>query len=260
LNADSATPLLAADDPAAFRRLAATSGAPILVLCDHAANAVPSRLGRLGLSDAELGRHIGLDIGAEAVARGIAAGFGAEAILASYSRLVIDLNRHLDDASLIARRSDGTDVPGNAEITPAERTARIDAIFSPYHDAIATTLDGWIARGQTPTLISIHSFTPTMNGFERPWHIGVLWDRDPRVAVPLLAALRARPGLVVGDNEPYTARGPTDFTMPRHAVARGIPHVMLEIRQNEIDTEASAARYAALLVEALAPIVAPGAA
>ena len=254
--ADPSIPLLADHDPAPFRRLAATAVAPILVICDHAANAVPARLGGLGLTASELGRHIGLDIGAEAVARGIAARFGAEAIVASFSRLVIDVNRKLDDGSLIARRSDGTDVPGNAEIDPAARKARIDAIYWPYHNAISATLDGWMARGLTPTLVSVHSFTPSMNGVERPWHVGVLWDRDPRIAVPLIEALAARPGLIVGDNEPYTARGPTDFTMPYHAVARGIPHVMLEIRQNEIDTEASAARYAALLADTLAPILA----
>lgn len=248
--------LLAPDDPAPFRVMAPHGSAAILVVCDHAANAVPRRLGTLGLPDAELGRHIGWDIGAEAVARGLAERLGAQAIMASFSRLVIDCNRGLADPGAIAAQSDGTVVPGNAGLDAAARAARVEEIYWPYHRAIAAALDAFAARGVTPALISVHSFTPRMNGAHRPWHLGVLWDQDPRVAVPLLHALGRREGLVVGDNEPYTARSPIDFTVPHHAGPRGLPHVTLEIRQNEIDAAAGAARYAALLAETLAPILA----
>jgi predicted N-formylglutamate amidohydrolase len=252
-------PLLTPRDPAPLRVVAppsSTAPAAILVVCDHASNAVPERLGSLGLPSAELGRHIGWDIGAEAVARALAARLGAPAVLASFSRLVIDCNRGLDDPSAIAAQSDGTVVPGNAGLDPAARRARAEEIYWPYHRAVGAALDALAARGAAPALVSVHSFTPRMNGFHRPWHVGVLWDQDPRVAVPLLRALSGHAGLVVGDNEPYTARSPVDFTVPHHAGPRALRHVTLEIRQNEIDSAEGAARYAALIALALAPILA----
>ena len=254
--APSEDTLLTPDDPAPFRIVAPEAPAAVLVVCDHAANAVPRRLEALGLPAAELGRHIGLDLGAEAVARGLAARLDAQAILASFSRLVIDANRSLDDPSAIAAISDGTVVPGNAGLDARARAARAEAIYWPYHRAIAAALDGFAARGVIPALLSVHSFTPRLAGVARPWHIGVLWDRDPRLPVPLLAALRRRSALVVGDNEPYSAREPTDFTIPHHAEARGLPHVTLEIRQDEIDSEQGAERYAEMIARALAPILA----
>jgi predicted N-formylglutamate amidohydrolase len=247
--------LLAPDDPAPFRVVGRERSAAILVVCDHAANAVPRRLGALGLPAAELDRHIGLDIGAEAVARGLAERLSAQAILASFSRLVIDNNRAIGDPSAIAPASDGTIVPANAGLDPRARRARAEEIYWPYHGAIAAALDDFAARGVTPALLSVHSFTPRLDGKDRPWHVGVLWNRDPRIAVPLLGALRRHAGLVVGDNEPYSARIPVDFTVPHHAEARGLPHATLEIRQDEIDSERGAARYAELIALALAPIL-----
>jgi len=248
--------VLTPEDQPPFRVVNPGGAAAILVVCDHAANAVPRRRGGLGLSAEELGRHIGWDIGAEAVARGLAERLDAPAVLASFSRLVIDANRALDDPGSILAVSDGTVVPGNARLDAAARTAVASAIFWPYHRAIAAALDRMVARGVTPVLLSVHSFTPRLNGRERPWHLGVLWNEDPRVAVPLLRELRRLPGLVVGDNEPYSGRTPTDFTIPYHAEARGLPHVMLELRQDEIDDDVGAARYAALIAAALAPILA----
>ncbi len=247
--------ILTPEDPPPFRVANAGGTSAILVICDHASSAVPQRLASLGLPREELTRHIGWDIGAEAVARALAERLDAQAVLASYSRLVIDENRHLDDPSSIAAASDGTTVPGNAHLDAAAREARASAVYWPYHRAIAAALDRLAASGVTPLLLSVHSFTPRMNGFERPWHVGVLWDRDARVALPLIRALSRRPGIVVGDNEPYTLRGPTDFTIPHHAGPRGLPHVMLEIRQDEIAEQEGAERYAALLAEALAPIL-----
>jgi predicted N-formylglutamate amidohydrolase len=246
-------------DPPPFRVVKSEGAAAILVVCDHAARAVPRRLGSLGLPAEKLGRHIGWDIGAEAVARGLAERLDAPAILASFSRLVIDANRGLDDPSSILAVSDGTVVPGNTGLDAAARTAIAKAVYWPYHRAIAAALDHFAARGVTPVLLSVHSFTPRLNGLERPWHVGVLWNRDGRVALPLLRELARRPGLVVGDNEPYSARLPTDFTIPHHAEARGLPHVTLELRQDEIADDEGAARYAALIAQALAPILAdPG--
>jgi predicted N-formylglutamate amidohydrolase len=253
---DAETSLLTPDDPTPFRVAAPRSPAAILLVCDHAANAVPRRLGALGLRAADLDRHIGWDIGAEAVTRALADRLGAGAILASFSRLVVDANRALDDPSAMALESDGTVIPGNAGLDAGAREARVEEIYRPYHRAIDEALDAFAARGATPALISVHSFTPRFGGVDRPWHVGVLWNRDARLAAPLLHALSQHAGLVVGDNEPYSARTPTDFTVPRHAEARGLPHVTLEIRQDEIDTGEGAARYAELIARALAPILA----
>jgi predicted N-formylglutamate amidohydrolase len=244
--------LLTPDDPAPFRVVAPGGSAAILLVCDHAANTVPRRLGTLGLQATELDRHIAWDIGAEAVTRGLAERLSAQAILASFSRLVVDANRRLEDPSAMLPESDGTLIPGNAGLDAAARRARAEEIYWPYHRAIAAALDGFRARGVTPALISVHSFTPRLAGKDRPWHIGVLWDRDPRTSARVFGALSRHAGLVVGDNEPYSSKVPTDFTVPEHAETRGLPHVTLEIRQNEIDTDAGAARYADLIAPILA--------
>jgi predicted N-formylglutamate amidohydrolase len=248
--------LLDSDDPPPFKVLNRDGAASVLLLCDHAANTVPRRLGSLGLSADELGRHIGWDIGAAAVTRHLTESLNAPAILSGYSRLVVDCNRALHDPSAMAAVSDGTPVPGNAALDPTARTARAEACYWPYHRAITAALDRFAARQIAPAVLSIHSFTPQMNGYERPWQIGILWNSDPRIPLPLIANLSADPQLTIGDNEPYTAREPTDFTLPYHAAPRGLPHALVEIRQDEIGTADGAARYAALLSEALRPILA----
>jgi predicted N-formylglutamate amidohydrolase len=252
-----ATPahLLGAGDPAPVTTHNAAGRAPLLVLCDHASNAVPASLAMLGLGPAALSRHIGWDIGAAAVARALAEMLDAPALISGFSRLVIDCNRSLADPTSIPAHSDGIAVPGNAGLGGADRLARAEACFRPYHHAIAARLDAFATGGIVPAIVSIHSFTPRMNGFDRPWQVGVLWDRDPRIPLPLIAALAGQ-GLAVGDNEPYSARAPEGFTLRRHADARGLPHVLVEIRQDEIGEAAGAARYAALLAEALQPILA----
>jgi predicted N-formylglutamate amidohydrolase len=189
------------------------------------------------------------------VTRRLAHGLDARAVLAGYSRLVIDCNRDLQDPSSIPTASDGVPVPGNRELSPAARAARIDCCFVPYHTAIAVRLDAMLAAGAVPALLSIHSFTPVMNGEARPWHVGVLWDDDPRIAVPLLAALSADPALVVGDNQPYSAREPAGYTMRHHALRRGIPHVALELRQDVVAAAAGAEAWATRLAAALKPIL-----
>lgn len=234
-------------------------GARVILCCDHASNRVPRTLVQLGLGDEVLARHIGWDIGAAAVTRRLAPALGAASVLAGYSRLVIDCNRDSDDPSSIPATSDGVVVPGNRELSADARHARRAAIFTPYHAALTQSIDAVLARGAAPALISVHSFTPSLGGKARPWHIGILWDGDGRIASPLLAALRDDAALVVGDNEPYSARQPAGYTMRHHALERGLPHVAIEIRQDEIADDAGAAAWANRLAAALRPILDDGA-
>jgi predicted N-formylglutamate amidohydrolase len=248
--------LLGPDDPPPFEIVNPDGAAPVLLVCDHASRTVPRALGLLGLDESLLMRHIGWDIGAAEVTRGLAARLDAPAVLAGYSRLVVDCNRGLEDPSSMPAVSDGIAVPGNAGLSAEARQARTASLYWPYHDAIARRLDVFGAQGRTPAMLSIHSFTPVMNGFVRPWHVGILWDKDPRIPAPLLANLRAHPDLVVGDNEPYSAKEPAGYTVRTHAVPAGLPHVALEIRQDLIDTASGAQRWAELLASALEPILA----
>jgi predicted N-formylglutamate amidohydrolase len=247
---------LGSDDPPPYLALTSAGAAPVLITCDHASNRVPHALGTLGLAPAELARHIGWDIGAAEVSRRLATRLDAPAILANYSRLVIDCNRDPDDATFIPETSDGVAIPGNRGLSDEVRAARRGAIFAPYHAAIAAWLEPQLARGVAPVVLSIHSFTPVMAGRARPWHVGILWDADPRIPVPLLEALRADPALVVGDNEPYSARDPHGYTIEHHAVSRGLPHVAIELRQDLIAQGDGARAWADRLADALKPILA----
>ena len=225
--------------------------AGLLVICDHAENRLPAEYGDLGLPPSEFQRHIAYDPGAAAVSRGLAKRLGVPAVLSTFSRLLIDPNRGEDDPTLVMRLSDGAVVPGNAGVDADERARRIARFHAPYHDAIDVAIDRALATGHPPVLISIHSFTPVWRGHPRPWHAGVLWDSDPRLAEPLIAALRADADLIVGDNEPYAGALAND-TMYRHATRRGLAHGLLEIRQDLIGDSAGAEAWA----NRLAPIVA----
>ena len=246
---------LLADDPLPVQHWREEGAGAVLLACDHASNLVPRALAGLGLGADELGRHIAWDIGAANVTRRLAAMLDAPAILAGYSRLVIDCNRDPADASSIPETSDGVEIPGNRGLPEAARAARLAAIFAPYHAAIEAWIEARLARGIAPALVSVHSFTPIMGGKARPWHVGVLWEEDGRIPIPLLAALRANPALVVGDNEPYSAREPEGYTVRHHAVARGLPHVAIELRQDLVANDDGAARWAELLAAALRPIL-----
>ncbi len=248
--------LLGTADPPAVEHWNPHGAAPALIVCDHASRRVPRALGTLGLDEAQLAQHIGWDIGAAAVTRALALRLDAPAILAGYSRLVIDCNRDPEDPTSSAAVSDGTAIPGNTDLGLPARAARRAQIFTPYHAAIAARLGAWRRQGQVPVLLSIHSFTPMMNGKARPWHVGVLWDEDPRVPVPLLGSLRAMTELCVGDNEPYSAAEPAGYTVRHHASRAGLPHVALEIRQDLIAATNGAEEWAGRLDLALAPILA----
>lgn len=236
---------------------------PVVLICDHGSNRVPRGLADLRLDAAALSRHIAWDIGAAAVGRMLADKLDAPLVLPAYSRLVIDLNRDPEDPTAICVISDRTIVPGNRDLSPADRAARVAEIFQPYHRAVAERIDGHLARGRRPALVSLHSFTPVIAGWgherqERPWHIGVLFDRDERLAQPLLAALRRRGDLVVGENEPYSGRNGHGYSLDHHGTARGLAHVELEMRQDLIADDAGVAHFAGILAETLTPLLMAG--
>jgi predicted N-formylglutamate amidohydrolase len=250
-------PLLSPDDPAPVLAENSDGGGPAVVVCDHGGRAVPRRLAGLGLEPRHFDRHIAWDIGALEVARRLSRRFDAPLVSQAYSRLVIDANRGTDDATLIAEVSDDVVIPANHNLSAAAAAQRVREIFDPYHAAVAAALDGRRENGvAAPALISVHSFTPVMRGFQRPWEIGVLWDGDPRIAVPLLTALRMRGDVAVGDNQPYSGRGNLGGTVEFHALPAGLPNVLLEVRQDLVADAAGAARWAAILGDALAPILA----
>lgn len=227
-----------------------------LLLCDHASEAIPRSLGGLGLGSVDLARHIARDIGAASVARHLSARFDAPVALTGYSRLVIDCNRSLDDPTSIPLISETTVIPGNRAISAEERRRRAEACFEPYHRRVRGFLDDFAARGIVPLILSIHSFTPVFKGVARPWHFGILWNRDPRVPKPLIAGLARMPGVVVGDNEPYSGRDGYGYTIASHGAERGLPHVLIEVRDDLIRDEGGVARWAGVLGDALAPILA----
>jgi predicted N-formylglutamate amidohydrolase len=251
--------LLAPDETPLQRHGAGAGAGRVLLVCDHASNRVPRALGHLGLDDALLARHIGWDIGAADVTRALSDRLGTPALLAGFSRLVIDCNREPEDSSSIPAASDGIAIPGNRGLAADVRRARHDRIFAPYHAAIAGWIDAGLARGETPMLLSIHSFTPSLGGTQRPWHVGILWDGDGRIAVPLLTALRGEAALMVGDNQPYSARQPAGYTMRHHGLARRLPHVAVELRQDLIGDVAGVGEWVARLATALVPILADAA-
>jgi predicted N-formylglutamate amidohydrolase len=252
----SAPDLLAAGDPPPFEIVNPEGKARLVLFSDHAGRAIPTCLGRLGLSQSELDRHIGWDIGVGAMARRMASALDAPAIIGGYSRLVIDCNRRLDDPTSIAQESDRIPVPGNRGLATADRKARAASIFHPYHDAIERIIAAKRDEGHVPAIISLHSFTPRMNGFARPWHVGILWNRDPRLPVPLMARLLQESGIVVGDNEPYSGRDEHGYSMPFHAERPGLPHALFEVRQDLIGHEAGVVEWADRLVRVLRDVLA----
>ena len=209
--------LLAHDEVAPLDVQRRDGRSPCFIVCDHAGRLVPRSLNALGLSEDQLARHIAWDVGAAGVAQRLGAALGACTVLQRYSRLVIDCNRPRDARDSIVAVSESTRVPGNQDVSPGAAEERARAIFHPYHDEIRRALDQREAMGLPTVLVAMHSFTPTFMGVARPWHVGVLYNRDARVAGPLLEALRAEGDLVVGENEPYAAG---DADRPLHRRAR----------------------------------------
>ncbi len=226
----------------------------LILVCDHARNALPENYGTLGLPQEQLERHIGYDIGVEEVTRRLAERLNVPAALALYSRLLIDPNRGADDPTLVMRLSDGAVVPGNAYVDNVEIERRKNTYYFPYHNALKALIDDALASGIVPAILSIHSFTPAWKGVPRPWHAGILWDKDGRFATPLISALQHDESLVVGDNEPYTGELEGD-TMNTHGTKRGLAHALIEIRQDLIADEAGIAEWTDRLAEILPPII-----
>lgn len=225
----------------------------MLITCDHAANTVPDTVnnGNLGLAPTDMARHIAYDVGAAGVTYALAEQLNAPAILSNFSRLVIDPNRGEDDPTLLMKLYDGTIIPGNRHADAAEREHRLNTCYRPYHAAQAEMA----ARQNDTVLISIHSYTPQLNGYPiRPWHIGILHGKDSRLSTPLLARLNHEADLCVGENEPYGGHLDGD-SVDRHAIAHGRPNTLIEIRNDLIETEeqqiAWANRLAPFLTEAL---------
>ena len=219
----------------------------LILLCDHAGNAFPSGYGTLGLPEVQLKRHIAYDIGAAAVTRAVAAALGVPAVLTRFSRLLIDPNRGADDPTMIMRLSDGAVIPGNRHLDVAERTRRFELYYRPYHTAIDAVLDRCIATGVPPAIVSIHSFTESWKGVPRPWHVGILWDRDARLAQPMLDYFNADGALIVGDNEPYKGSLEGDCLW-QHATSRGLANALIEIRQDLIRDEKGQQQWADRIV------------
>lgn len=242
------------DESGAFETAEGDVAQGVLFLCDHASNAVPESYHNLGLPPEQFRRHIAYDIGARDLTLGLAQHFNAPALFTRHSRLLIDPNRGIDDPTLIMKLSDGAVVPGNADIDEAERQTRIARYHQPYHRAINRMLDRMIAHDVVPVIVSLHSFTPYWKGWPRPWQVGLLWDRDARMVQPMIAALRDEPGLMVGDNEPYSGALEGD-TLSTHGTKRGIPHVLIEVRQDLIAEKSGVDEWVQRLARVLEPIM-----
>jgi predicted N-formylglutamate amidohydrolase len=253
---DADTPLLGEDDPAPVIIERPDGASPILLCCDHAGNAVPARLNGLGLPPAALDRHIGYDIGVLGLALGLAERLDAMLVAQRYSRLVIDCNRLPSQAASIPQVIDGTAVPANQGLQGPARRQREREILTPYHTAIGQELDRRTTAAHPIAMVSLHSFTPTLAGLERPWQLGVIHGEDETGADAFFALLEetgAADRLSVGRNQPYAVEMDVDFTLPVHAEERGLPYIELEVRQDLIADAAGQADWAARLAALLGP-------
>jgi predicted N-formylglutamate amidohydrolase len=248
---DVTSKLLAADEPRPVTVYNADAASPFLLVADHAGNLMPRALGRLGLVEAELQRHIAWDIGIAGLGRLLADALDAMLIQQNYSRLVIDCNRPLDAASSIPPISESTAIPGNAGLTETNKAARATEIFRPYHERIEAELERRRKAGRAGALVSLHSFTPVFKGEARPWHAAVLYNRDPRFAHRLIALLNMEKEFTIGENVPYTVSDATDYTIPVHAERRGLHHVLIEIRQDLLADESGRSGWALRLARLL---------
>jgi predicted N-formylglutamate amidohydrolase len=243
--------LLAADEPPAYIEFGAERQSNFVILVDHASCRIPRRLRDLGLPPAELQRHIAWDIGALEVARRLAAALDAVLVAQSYSRLVIDCNRDPAVATSIPTIGESIEIPGNIGLSAAEAAARRAEIFDPYHARVRELLDARQAAGRATILVAQHSMTDRFKGVRRDMHAAVLYNRDRRFAGLVLEALRREAGLLIGDNEPYFVSNETDYSIPRHGEARGLPHVEIEVRQDLITDAAGQDEWARRLTSVL---------
>ncbi len=245
--------LLSPSEPTPYRVMNPVAEAPVLLVCDHASCRFPESLGDMGLDPFARRCHLAIDIGAGPLTERLAEHLGVTAVLAQYSRLVVDCNRQLLDPSAFLVFGDGIFISGNSNLTQADKTVRSESIYWPYHKAVTDQIGRLRSIGPPPLFVSVHSFTPVLNGNSRPWEMGVLWDADEEMAGIMLEQLRGA-GYKVGDNEPYTGKAPQDFTIDHHAEEIGLRHVAIEIRQDLIDDEQGVEEIAELLHEIIESI------
>jgi predicted N-formylglutamate amidohydrolase len=244
-------PLLEPGEPSAFLEIAGLGSSSFIVVADHAGALIPRRLKDLGLPAADLKRHIAWDIGVLGVARRMAEALGAPLVAQNYSRLVIDCNRDPQVASSIPHISETREIPGNKDLSAAETAARRKEIFEPYHRRITEIIDERVAAGRRTIVVAQHTMTDVYKGVRREMHAAILYNRDRRFAGLVLEMLRREAGLIVADNEPYFVSDETDYTIPHHAEARGLPYVEIEIRQDLVSDDAGQAEWAARIAQAL---------
>jgi predicted N-formylglutamate amidohydrolase len=236
--------LLDPDEPPPVLEERLNGSSNFVIVVDHASRRIPRRLGTLGLPPGELERHIAWDIGALGVARRVAEALDAPLLAQNYSRLVIDCNRDPAVASSIPVVGESIDIPGNIGLDALQVAARRAEIFEPYHQRVRALLDARHAARRTTILVAQHSMTDIFKGTRREMHAAVLYNRDRRFAGLVLDGLRREPQLIIGDNEPYFVSDATDYTVPRHAEARGLPHVEIEIRQDLLRDDSGQAEWA----------------
>ena len=250
----AAAGLLEPDEPLPYEIVNPQGKAPLVLTCDHASAFIPRKLQALGLDEACLSRHIAWDIGIAEVTRHLARRLDAPAVLSNFSRLVIDPNRQLGVPSSIVEESDGVPIPGNQSLLPEATARRVESFFEPYHAAVTQVIDRQMAEGVSPLLVAMHSFTPVMNGFERPWKIGILWNRDPRLPLALIEKVASQ-GVTVGDNEPYSGRDGHGYSQQRHGDERRLANALIEVRQDLIDTNQGGEHWSAFLAAALQEVM-----
>jgi predicted N-formylglutamate amidohydrolase len=243
--------LLYKSEPSAVVSERESGVSPFVFLCDHSGRRIPARLNDLNISQDDLTRHIAWDIGIESVGRELSSHFDACLIMQPYSRLVIDCNRRPGTENSILAVSDGMKIPGNQQLSAEDVAMRVREIFDPYHRKISSHLDGRRDAGLPTILVSLHSFTPFDEDIPRPWHAGVLYNRNPDWSLAMFKLLDAEGDIVVGDNEPYSVTDETDYTIPVHGEQRGLPHLTLEIRQDLLDHKAGQTAWAARLARLL---------
>lgn len=241
LGSEEALPILCLNDEATE---------PVLFIADHAGNSIPKAMDALGLRETELEKHIAWDPGARNIANGLAGRFKATAVLAQYSRLIIDLNRPLGDLDSIPLISDGTLIPANQILSEQECKRRAQLFYFTYHNRIDYEIARLRKVGPGPLIVSIHSFTPQYGGVDRPWHIGIMSANDRRLAEVLLDAFRCHEGLLVGDNQPYSGFD-LGYTLRLHAGSQGLAHVQIEIRQDLLVDNKDEAFWINLLFDVL---------
>lgn len=244
-------------EPPAFEKINAKGSAPCLLVCDHASPRFPAALGDMGIDPEHHHEHIAWDIGAAAITRHLSSLLDAPALLAGYSRLVVDCNRYGHDAAAIAQISDGIAIPANLAISDRERRERIATFYRPYHDAINAELEGYAAQDIEPSFIAVHTMTDRLRGgARRDQQFTLCWARDARFAEPVLTRMRAGDDIVVGDNEPYRLDLGEDYTVPEHAMRRGLTHLQIEVRQDLVAITADAQSWAERIHNAIHDLVA----